>query len=205
MTIVAIIPARGGSKRLPRKNIVPILGAPMIAWVIQACQRSRHITGVYVSTEDQEIAEVARRYGATVTPRPQALATDEVQKQDVIVQATQTLLEQGVKPDLVISAQPNSPEMRPEDLDAGIEKLLRHDRWELFSVDQDLLQNGAFRIMRLETVFLKTLSVHAGVLIADYVDVHTRADVDQAEARLRRRAGLEVPQPEARATNAEIS
>ena len=204
MTIVAVIPARGGSKRLPRKNIFPILGAPMMAWVIQACQRSRHIKGVYVSTEDQEIAEVAQRYGATVIPRPPELATDEVQKQDAIVQATQHLLAQGVRPDIVISAQPNSPEMRPEDLDAGIEKLLRHHRWELFSVDQDLLQNGAFRIMRLETVFLKTLSVHAGVLIADYVDVHTRADVEQAEARLRQRAGLEVPQPEARATNVEV-
>jgi GTP:adenosylcobinamide-phosphate guanylyltransferase len=200
MNVAAIIPARGGSKRLPRKNITPVLGAPMLAWVIQACRGCRLVSDVYVSTEDPEIAETAVRYGATVIPRPVELAGDVVQKHEAIVHAAQMLLAQGQALDLVISAQPNSPEMRSEDLTAGIEKLQRHGLWELFSVDAQLLQNGAFRILRRDTVFLNTLSVHAGVLVTDYVDVHTAEDLERAAARLRGRAGLVVPQP-AMATN----
>ena len=110
MSAVAIIPARGGSKRLPRKNLYPVLGVPMIAWAIQACRRARHVTGVYVSTEDAEIARVAEAQGATVIPRPPELATDEVQKQDAIVHATQALLANRdyVSPDDVQAVLPQT-------------------------------------------------------------------------------------------------
>lgn len=187
MHVVAIIPARGGSKRLPRKNIYPVLQVPMLCWVIRACQGSRHITGVYVSTEDPEIAAVAREWSAAVIERPKELANDEIQKQDAIVHAVEHLLAHGRAPDIVLSVQPNSPELTGHDLDRGIEKFLAYQLWELFSVDSNLVQNGAFRVMRKDTVFLRTLSVHCGVTVCDCVDIHTIEDVAEAEGRLTRR------------------
>jgi CMP-N-acetylneuraminic acid synthetase len=192
MECIAVIPARGGSKRLPRKNLYPVLGVPMIGWVISACRRSEHIGAVYVSTEDKEIAQVSQEWGATVIERPAELAGDQVFKQTVIEHAVETLLGQEIPIDVVISAQPNSPEVTARDLDAAIEKFLAHDLWELFSVDPQLLQNGAFRIMRRETVFLKALSVYCGVFVTDYSDIHTIEDVARVESRLR---GQPLPTP----------
>jgi CMP-N-acetylneuraminic acid synthetase len=196
MSVVAIIPARGGSKRLPRKNVYPVLGVPMIAWAIRACRDSERISAVYVSTEDPEIARVAGEWGAEVIDRPAGLATDDVPKQEAIVHAVDFLLAQGRAVDVVISVQPNSPELTGRDLDAGVEKLLAHGLWELFSVDARLIQNGSFRVMRRETVFWRSLSAHCGVIVADCLDVHTREDVEAVEKRLRARigaAGAPVP------------
>lgn len=192
MNVIAIIAARGGSKRLPRKNIYPVLGIPMLGWVVRACQDSKHISQVYVSTEDQEIKEVANQWGASVIDRPLELADDIVLKHEAVMHAVKGLMGQGIAIDVVLSVQPNSPELTGTDLDAGIDKFLAHDRWEIFSVGTDLLQNGAFRVMRRDVVFSKTLSMYCGVIVADCVDVHTLEDVEEAEARLKRR-GLPVP------------
>lgn len=80
---VAIIPARGGSRRILRKNIRPFHGKPIIAYAIQVALDSRLFRDVYVSTEDQEIADIAKVYGALVSWRPSALAVDEVGTQEV--------------------------------------------------------------------------------------------------------------------------
>ncbi len=192
---VAIIPARGGSKRLPRKNLHPVLGQPMIAWVIRACQSSAHLQGhVYVSTEDAEMRDAAQAWGALVIDRPMALAGDDVPKQAAIIHAVEHLQRQGTTPDIVVSVQPNSPELTGAMLDAGIEKLLAHQLWEVFSVDPQLVQNGAFRVLRRSTVFQQMPSVHCGVIIVDCLDIHTREDALAAEGRLRARgAHLEPP------------
>lgn len=184
MECVAIIPARGGSKRLPRKNLCPVLGVPMLAWVISACRHCQYISSVYVSTEDPEIAQVSQEWGAEVIKRPLHLARDEVFKQKVIEHAVKMLLKQGLQVEVVVSAQPNSPEITPEDLDRGFEKFFHHNLWELFSVNKELIQNGAFRIMRRETVFQRNLSVYCGVIVTDYLDVHTLEDLTQVERRL---------------------
>jgi CMP-N,N'-diacetyllegionaminic acid synthase len=76
--IIAIIPARGGSKGIPRKNIKLLSGQPLIAYVIKTAMNSRYIDDVVVSTDDEEIAEIARIYGAKIIMRPQALAEDHV-------------------------------------------------------------------------------------------------------------------------------
>lgn len=73
---IAIIPARGGSKRLPRKNLLDVQGKPMIAWTIEAAKESNLFSHVYVSTEDNEIAEISKHFGAEVLIRPPHLATD---------------------------------------------------------------------------------------------------------------------------------
>ncbi len=82
--ILGVTPARGGSKGVPRKNIRSFCGEPLIAWTIKAARESRLIDRYIVSTEDAEIADVARQYGAEVIPRPAALATDEATTEGVL-------------------------------------------------------------------------------------------------------------------------
>lgn len=85
MRRVALIPARGGSKRLPRKNIIDFFGKPIIAWTIESALASRLFDQVVVSTEDSEIAAVAKKYGAAIDMRAPALATDSARVFDVCV------------------------------------------------------------------------------------------------------------------------
>lgn len=187
MSVVAIIPARGGSTRLPRKNIHPVLGRPMIAWVIDACRESRRIDRVYVTTEDDEIASTARACGAQVVRRPPELARDDVFKMEAVAHAVGAIEEEGIVPEIVLSVQPNSPELTAIVIDAAIDRLRERDLWEVFSVGPDLVQNGAFRVMRRPVVSQRTLSVHCGVVVADLVDIHTLKDVAAVEQRLRER------------------
>lgn len=87
MTCVCVIPARGGSRRIPRKNIKEFHGKPIIAYSIEAAKESGVFDGVYVSTEDQEIAEISSQFGAKIVWRSPALAMNEVGTQDVMKQA----------------------------------------------------------------------------------------------------------------------
>ncbi|MDR2947219.1 MAG: acylneuraminate cytidylyltransferase family protein [Candidatus Adiutrix sp.] len=87
MNFLGIIPARGGSKGVPRKNIKMICGHPLIAWTIRAAQDSKLLDRLVVSTEDDEIAEVSRAYGAEVLARPAELAADDIISRDVIAHA----------------------------------------------------------------------------------------------------------------------
>lgn len=114
---LALIPARGGSKGIPRKNIKPIAGKPLIAWAIEAALRSRLLDAVVVSTEDEEIAEVARQRGAQVPfLRPPELAQSDTPGIDPVLHA----LEQLPEFDAVLLLQPTSPLRTTEDIDACI-------------------------------------------------------------------------------------
>lgn len=114
--ILGIIPARGGSKGIPRKNIRPMCGRPLIAWTIDAAKQSRLLDRFIVSTEDREIAAVARRCGAEVLERPVELAGDAVISRDVIKHALLAL-----NADVSVLLQPTSP-VRDHDL---IDRVLR--------------------------------------------------------------------------------
>jgi CMP-N-acetylneuraminic acid synthetase len=177
-TVFAIIPARGGSQRLPRKNITLVWGKPMLFWAIRACRESAYIDECIVSTEDDEIAGLAEKFGAKVSRRPADLANDMVFKQDVIAHTARGF---ESRPDIVVSLQANSPEICTKDLDTAIEKLVEHDRNEIFSVNENLIQNAAFRIMKFDYVFQKSLSTWSGVYVTRYVDVHTMADINMLE------------------------
>ena len=89
--ILGITPARGGSKGIPRKNIKEIAGKPLIAWTIEAAKNSRLLDRYVVSTEDEEIAEVVRRYGADVLYRPPELASDEASTLNVLQHAVEQI------------------------------------------------------------------------------------------------------------------
>jgi CMP-N-acetylneuraminic acid synthetase len=117
--ILAIIPARGGSKRLPKKNLMDLAGKPLIAYSIEAAKNSQYIDDVILSSESEEILSVAREYGAqTPFVRPKELAEDTSRSIDVVTHALKTLTQ---KYDAVILLQPTSPLRTTEDIDGAIE------------------------------------------------------------------------------------
>jgi len=185
--VVAVIPARGLSKRLKGKNIYPIWDKPMIYWAIHAAKQSQYVHEVFVSTEDKKIKEIARKYGAIVIDRPYKLAEGNVYKQDVICHATRLITEKYRQPTLVVSLQANSPQVEGKHIDEGIDHLVKHGKNEVMSVDSDLNQNAAIRIMNYNTVFQESLSGHFGVFIADLCDVHTKEDVVNLEKNFARK------------------
>ncbi len=124
-TILALIPARGGSKGLPRKNIRPLLGKPLIAWTIEQAKASKYIDRVVVSTDDEEIAEIARKYGAEVPfMRPKELARDDSPTIDAILHALEFFSKRGENFDLLALLEPTSPLRKKGDIDRGIELLI---------------------------------------------------------------------------------
>lgn len=121
---VAIIPARGGSKRIPRKNIKEFCGKPMIAWSIEAARKSGVFDRIIVSTDDEEIADVARQYGAEVPfMRPAELSNDFAGTIPVIRHATDWLINQDCKVDFVCCIYATAPFIRAEDITLGLHKL----------------------------------------------------------------------------------
>jgi len=126
--ILALIPARGGSKGIPRKNILDFAGFPLVSWSIAAGLQAKSISRVLVSTDDKEIAEVAREYGAEAPfLRPVELAQDRTPDLPVFEHALKWLEDiEGYKPDIVVQLRPTSP-IRPSDLvDSAIKVLIDH-------------------------------------------------------------------------------
>ena len=181
MRVRAIIPAKGNSKRLKKKNIHEVFGKPMIFWSIDACKNSKYKIEPWVSTEDDKIAEVSKSMGANVVLRDPALCEDHILKMEVIRDAARKIEKLNGPADIVVSLQANSPQIRSEHLDAGIDKLIETGAKEIFSVDSDLMQNAAFRIMKGDHVYLKEPSIYCGVIVCDLVDVHTIEDVKKIE------------------------
>lgn len=135
--ILGLIPARGGSKGLPRKNIKPLLGKPLIAWTIEQTLASKYLDKVIVSTDDKEIAEISKKYGAEVPfIRPRELATDEAKGIDVTLHAINWLKENDKQKqyDLIILLQPTSPLRTREDIDKAIELLFLKEAKAIVSV-----------------------------------------------------------------------
>ncbi|MGL4447518.1 MAG: pseudaminic acid cytidylyltransferase [Shewanella sp.] len=121
---IAIIPARGGSKRIPRKNIKLFHGKPMIAWSILAAQKSGCFARIIVSTDDAEIAAVAREYGAEVPfIRPAEIANDYATTSDVLCHAITWLAAQGQYPELICCLYATAPFVAPDDLRHGLDLL----------------------------------------------------------------------------------
>ncbi len=118
-TFLAIIPARGGSKRLPRKNILDLNGKPLIAWSIKAGLKSKYIDKVIVSSDDTEILDISQDYGADTIKRPDNLANDTATTFDAIKHAIENL----EKYDYVILLQATSPLRNENHIDEAIELL----------------------------------------------------------------------------------
>lgn len=120
----AIIPARGGSKGIPRKNLQLVGGVPLVGRAVQAARGSQRVQGIFVSTDDAEIASVAREYGAEVIWRPAELATDTASSESALLHALSYLRsEKGMQVDLLVFIQCTSPFVESKDIDAMIAKL----------------------------------------------------------------------------------
>lgn len=126
-SILAVIPARGGSKGLTRKNIKTMCGKPLIGWSIDKAKKSRYLDLVLVSTDDQEIADVARGYGAYVPYiRPSEFATDQSPTSDVIRHALSYLKQNESKNfDFIVLLEPTSPLREDDDIDQMLEIIVR--------------------------------------------------------------------------------
>jgi N-acylneuraminate cytidylyltransferase len=132
---LAVIPARGGSKRIPRKNVRPFGGRPMIAWSIQAARDSGCFDRILVSTDDTEIAEVARAAGADVPfLRPASLSDDHTGTIPVIAHALEWQRTHGTAPEVVCCIYATAPFVRAEDIRAGLEALRSSGAAYAFSV-----------------------------------------------------------------------
>jgi len=127
--ILAIIPARGGSKTVPRKNIQPLAGYPLIAYSIAAGLQAQGVSRVIVSTDDEEIAEISRSYGAEVPfKRPEALAQDDTLDLPVFKNALEWLAEnESYYPEIVVQLRPTSPLRPPDCVDSAIGILLENN------------------------------------------------------------------------------
>jgi CMP-N-acetylneuraminic acid synthetase len=124
--ILGVIPARGGSKSVPRKNLALLHGRPLIAYTIDAARQSRRLTHFLVSSEDPEILAVAASLGApTPFVRPAELATDEAPTLPVVQHAVREMEKrESIRFDYVVLLQPTTPLRRPEDIDAAVDKLI---------------------------------------------------------------------------------
>ncbi len=126
--VLGFIPARGGSKRVPRKNIQPLCGKPLIAYTIEAARASRLVNRVIVSTDSEEIAEVSKRYGAEVPfLRPKSIAQSNSTEMEFFEHALGWLKEcEGYEPDLIVLLYPTSPLRKPDTIDRAVETMLAH-------------------------------------------------------------------------------
>lgn len=118
-SFLAIIPARGGSKRLPRKNVLDLAGKPLIAWSIEASLESKYIDQVIVTSDDEEILEISKQFGAVTIKRPEELASDTATTFDAIKHTIDNM----EKYDYVVLLQPTSPLRNFKYIDEAIELL----------------------------------------------------------------------------------
>ncbi|MBX5437765.1 MAG: acylneuraminate cytidylyltransferase family protein [Alicyclobacillaceae bacterium] len=144
-SVLAVIPARGGSKGVPRKNLREVAGKPLLAWTIEAGRASRYIDRLVLSSEDPEIIDVAKRWGCEVPfVRPEALARDETSAMDTVLHALNEI--EGF--DYVVLLQPTSPLRLAEDIDRCLETCLGCGSWAGVTVTQ--VDKSPFWMYRLD-------------------------------------------------------
>lgn len=134
MSIITIIPARGGSKGIPGKNIRPLARLPLIAHSILDAKESKLVDRVYVSTDDPEIAEVSSKYGAEIIDRPIEIAGDTASSESALLHALTEIEQSGIQPELIVFLQCTSPLRTGLDLDRAIEQLRAEQSDSLLSV-----------------------------------------------------------------------
>ena len=121
MRVTCIILARGGSKGIPKKNIINFCGKPLIAWTIEASLGSKYITKTVVSSDDKKILNISEEYGANTIRRPDDLASDVATSESVVKHAIDYLESMGEVFDIVILLQPTSPLRNCKDIDSAFE------------------------------------------------------------------------------------
>jgi len=129
-SFLAVIPARGGSKRVPRKNLLPLAGKPLIAWSIEAAKRSKYINQIVVTSDDEEILEIAKSYGVIAHKRASFLAQDDTPTVDALVD----VLQKYTGYEYIVLLQPTSPLRDSTEINSAIEFLKQKDADGVISV-----------------------------------------------------------------------
>lgn len=153
MRIVGFIPARGGSKGIPRKNLVPLGGRPLLSYAIDAARASALIDRVVVSTDDAEIADVAAACGAEVVIRPASLAADGTTMVPVVLHVLEVLAGRGYRPGLVVTLHPTSPFRSSALIDRAI---------------REVIDGGAERVISVHGVNPRIGGVHDGLFQPEF-------------------------------------
>lgn len=134
---LAIIPARGGSKGVPRKNIRLLAGRPLIGWTIEAAREAQQVSRVVVSTDDEDIARVSRQFGAEVVQRPIDISGDTASSESALLHTLNHLREsEGYQPDLIAFLQCTSPFTSSADIDSTIQTLREQRADSAFSASR---------------------------------------------------------------------
>jgi CMP-N-acetylneuraminic acid synthetase len=201
MKILAIIPARGGSKGIPRKNITPLLGKPLISYIIEAAKASKYINQIVVSTDDAEIASISVEYGVEICMRPPEISGDHAKSEDALLHVLSQY-----SCDIVVFLQCTSPLTATEDIDGTIEALLNNNTETALSVipfhyflwtpdgnginhdkrirllrqerEPQYLETGAIYVMRAEG-FLKTKHRFFGTTAIYETPAERRLEIDE--------------------------
>jgi CMP-N,N'-diacetyllegionaminic acid synthase len=156
MNVLGVIPARGGSKGIPTKNLAPLCGRPLLAYTADAVNDSRKLTRTIVSTDDERIADCARSLGLDVPfIRPSSLAADDVPMLPVLQHAITAMRARGFETDMVVLLQPTSPLRRGQHIDAAIDWLQRVRGDSVVSVVEVPHQFNPISVMRLDEGLLK--------------------------------------------------
>lgn len=125
--VLAIVPARGGSKGLPGKNIRPLAGKPLIGWTLESAKKSKYLDEIFVSTDSQEIADVAESFGVNVPElRPTELASDTATSASVVLYTIDFFRKQGNDFDYILLLEPTSPMRKEDDIDNAIALACEH-------------------------------------------------------------------------------
>lgn len=194
MTTYAIIPARKGSKRLPRKNMLPLAGKPLVQWTIDAALDSREVDRVVVSTDWGVVGRVATDLGADVLARPAWLAGDKASSEAVIFHAIACMsqIDHQLHPtpsDRILLLQPTSPTRSGADIDAFLEEARGHQRAFTTSVahwhDKRVRKpNGAIYGFTVDAFYRGGLYLDALPVHQAHIDIDDLTDLDRAEEHL---------------------
>jgi N-acylneuraminate cytidylyltransferase/CMP-N,N'-diacetyllegionaminic acid synthase len=155
-TFLAIIPARGGSKGLPGKNIKELCGKPLIAWSIEAGVKSKYLDELVVSTDYQNIADIAKEYGASVPfLRPDSLASDTATSFDAVKHTIDYYKNELNKEfDYIVLLEPTSPLRVSDDIDKAIEQLFISEANSIVGISKTEDQNPAFLVLKNEKDYI---------------------------------------------------
>ncbi len=156
MKILAFIPARSGSKRIPNKNIKLLNGKPLIAYTIESAKKSKYINRIVVSTDSEEIATVAKEYGAEVPfLRPKEISQADSTEMQFFEHALNWFIQnENYEPDLIVQLFPTSPFRKPESIDKAVEEMLQHPEADsLRSVK--LCSEHPYKMWTIEDGYLK--------------------------------------------------
>ena len=182
MKVIGIIPARKGSKRLRNKNIYPLNGKPLIQYTIEAALKSKYLdkNNIYINSDFDEAKEIGKKFSLNIINRPKELSGDNIWTQEVVNHTTDYIgnIEEE---DIIIILQANSPQINPNIIDQLIDTLVNKNLWEIHTVDEELINNGALQAFRYKLRNHKGKANYNGVVVTNWIDVHTIDDIKLLE------------------------